>query len=253
MTEPTTNPYAMPSSALHDAPTSSQAPSIDEALSRGYDFSIGALISESWSLVKGTKGLIFAGLLIFYAVTFAGTFAVTLLLSSMGLMGAAESTSFLIFNQIISMLITSAAYPFMAGIYMVGIRRAANQPVTFDLIFSQFGKFLPLLILAMLMTLLMILGYLLLIIPGIYLSVAYGLAIPLMAERNLSPWQAMETSRKAIHQHWFKIFGLYIVLGVILLVSVIPVGIGLIWSLPLFILAFGVLYRTIFGVLPATN
>ena len=63
----------------------------------------------------------------------------------------------------------------------------------------------------------------------------------------------METSRKAIHQHWFKIFGLYIVLGVILLLSVIPVGIGLIWSLPLFILAFGVLYRTIFGVLPATN
>jgi uncharacterized membrane protein len=83
--------------------------------------------------------------------------------------------------------------------------------------------------------------------------VAYILAIPLVVERKLSPWQALETSRKAITQHWFKVFGLFLVLGVIVLVSAIPLGIGLVWTLPMAIIAIGVLYRTIFGVLPPAN
>ena len=38
---------------------------------------------------------------------------------------------------------------------------------------------------------------------------AYLLAIPLVVERGLSPWQALEASRKAITQHWFKVCLLY--------------------------------------------
>ena len=79
------------------------------------------------------------------------------------------------------------------------------------------------------------------------------LAIPLVVERGLSPWQALEASRKAITQHWFKVFGLFFVLMLIMLLSMIPLGIGLIWTLPLLIVTMGVLYRTIFGVLPPSN
>jgi hypothetical protein len=38
---------------------------------------------------------------------------------------------------------------------------------------------------------------------------------------------------------------------VIMMISMIPLGIGLIWTVPMFIVAQGILYRTIFGVLPA--
>ena len=51
------NPYAAPGSALQEQ-HGNQVPSIEEALSRGYDFSIGGLLSESWGLLKGTKGII---------------------------------------------------------------------------------------------------------------------------------------------------------------------------------------------------
>ena len=103
------------------------------------------------------------------------------------------------------------------------------------------------------MMLLIYLGMILLLIPGIYLAVAYLLAIPLVVERGLSPWQALEASRKAITQHWFKVFGLFLLLGLIVMVSAIPLGIGLVWSIPLMVVAMGVLYRTIFGVLPAAQ
>lgn len=247
-----TNPYAVPTSDLRDAPSADQALSIEQALSRGYDFSIGALISEAWQLTKGTKGIIIGGFLVFYVALFIASFVIG---GAFGLFTMfSDSLALIIIGQVVTMILASAAaYPFMAGLNMVGIRRAAGQPFSFNEIFSHFGRTVPLLLTALLMMLLIYIGFFLLVLPGIYLAVAYMLAIPLVVERGLSPWQALEASRKAISQHWFKAFGLFLLIGVIVMLSAIPLGIGLIWSIPLFVVAMGVLYRTIFGVLPVAR
>lgn len=244
------NPYAVPTSNLQAAVDTSNVPTIEEALSRGYDFSISDLLSEAWSRTKGTKGIIIAGLVVFYTAMFAVMFILTLV---GGLLGAStESGSGLaLITSIINMVATFLSYPFLAGINMVGIRQAAGQPVRFGEIFSHFDRSVPIVITTLLMSVLTLIGYVLFVLPGIYLSFAYLLAIPLVVERGLTPWQALETSRKAISQHWFKVFGLFLVLGLLMLLSIIPLGIGLIWTLPWAIVAIGVLYRTIFGVLPA--
>jgi hypothetical protein len=243
------NPYAAPSSSLQQAPSDSQAPSIEQALSRGYDFAIGELLGEAWQRVKGTKGIIIGGFLVFYAVMFVVSFVLGGMLGIFGALSESPATV-MVGELVIGVLASALAYPFMAGINMIGIRRAADQPISFNEIFSHFGRTVPLVITAVVMMLLIYLGLFLLIIPGLYLAIAYMLAIPLVVERGLSPWQALEASRKAISQHWFKTFGLFLLLGLITLVSAIPLGIGLVWSIPLFVIAMGVLYRTIFGVLP---
>lgn len=246
------NPYAAPASNLQEIPNG-QVPSIAEALSRGYDFSISDVIGEAWQRVKGTKGIIIGGFLIFYIAMFLVTFILGFVLGMFGLMNESSPGSMMVGQLIISLLGSAATYPFLAGINMVGIRRAADQPVSFNEMFSHFGRFVPLLLTGLLMMVLVYVGLLLLVLPGIYLSVAYMLAIPLAVERGLSPWQALETSRKAISQHWFKAFGLFLVLGLIMGVSALALGIGLIWTIPLFVIAIGVLYRIIFGVLPPAN
>ena len=225
-------------------------PSIEEALSRGYDFNISDLLSEAWQRVKGTKGIIIGGFLVFYAVLLAASFLIG---GFFGLLGVVSDSPMLavVAELVIGILASALAYPFMAGINMIGIRRAADQPISFNDIFSHFGRTVPLVITAIISMLLIYLGMFLLIIPGLYLAIAYMLAIPLVVERGLTPWQALEASRKAITQHWFKVFGLFLLLGLITLISAIPLGIGLVWTIPLFVIAMGVLYRTIFGVLPA--
>jgi len=249
MSDSLANPYAVPTSNLQDASTN-QVPTIDEALSRGYDFSIGDLISEAWQRTKGTKGIIIGGFIVFYVALFVAMTVLGFVFGLVGL-GSEENIGLMMIGQlIISVLASALAYPFLAGINMIGIRRAADQPVAFGEMFSHFGRTMPLVITAIVMMLLVYIGMILLIIPGLYLSVAYMLAIPLVVERGLSPWQALEASRKAITQHWFKVFGLFLLLGLIMTLSMIPLGIGLIWTIPLFVVAMGVLYRTIFGVLP---
>jgi uncharacterized membrane protein len=243
------NPYAAPSSELQEVLADSQVPSIEQALSRGYDFNIGELLGEAWQRTKGTKGIIIGGFLVFYVVLLVVSFVLGGILGIFGALSESPITV-VIGELVIGILASAMAYPFMAGINMVGIRRAADQAISFNEIFSHFGRTVPLVITAIVMMLLIYLGMLLLIIPGLYLAIAYMLAIPLVVERGLSPWQALEASRKAIGQHWFKAFGLFLLLGLITLVSAIPLGIGLVWSIPLFVIAMGVLYRTIFGVLP---
>ena len=52
------NPYTIPSSDLMDKAAPGQALSIEEALTRRYDFAIFDLLGEAWRKTKGTKGLI---------------------------------------------------------------------------------------------------------------------------------------------------------------------------------------------------
>ena len=73
-------------------------------------------------------------------------------------------------------------------------------------------------------------------------------AVPLMLEKNLSIIDAFEASRKAVTHHWFKLFGLLFVMGLILFLSMLPLGIGLIWTMPMMMAVIGVLYRRMFGI-----
>ncbi|GLK91791.1 hypothetical protein [Pseudomonas turukhanskensis] len=264
------NPYAVPASNLQALPDAAGVPTLEEALSRRYDFGISDLLGEAWTRTKGTKGIIIGGFVVFYAALFAVMNVLGILLTifgvagiaGMGLLGGADDGSlalgamaaFFFGSMLVGFLATAMVYPFLAGINMVGIRAAAGQPVRFGEVFAHFGRTVPVIITALLMTLLVVVGYMLFVVPGIYLSVAYILAIPLVVERGLSPWQALEASRKAINQHWFKVFGLFLLLGVLMSLSMIPLGIGLLWTIPLMVVSLGVLYRTIFGVRPvATN
>ena len=86
-----------------------------------------------------------------------------------------------------------------------------------------------------------------LLLPGLYLSLSYSFALPWMVDKKLDIWGAMEVSRQAVTKQWFTIFGVNLSLMLLVIVSAIPMGIGLIWTIPLILIAQGVMYRKIFG------
>jgi hypothetical protein len=242
---PSENPYATPISNLQETAPTAQLPSIEEALSRGYNFGVDSLINEGWRRLQGAKGTLIASMLVILIAALALYAGIK---AGLNISGLPHETDFYkkIINQLVGLLLT----PLLAGQMLIGIRRATGSPISIHLLTSQLGRAAPLIVTSLLVSVVTFCGFFLLIIPGIYLSIAYMLAIPLVMERGLSPWQAMEASRKAITQHWFKIFGLFITLGLMIIVSAIPLGIGLIWTLPLTVICMGILYRTLFGVLP---
>ena len=210
-----------------------------------YDFSIGAVLSEAWEKTSGLKGSFWAaGAIFFVAVLILGA----VLGGGSALLSGQGDAGGVLMGLFVQLVIMAVMYPFMAGIVMLGIERSVDLPLSYKNVFSYFSYTLPLLGVAVLMSLLVTIGFILLIIPGIYLSLAYMFAVPLVVEKNLGIWDAMETSRKAVTRHWFKFFFLFLIMGVLVMISVIPFGIGLIWTYPMMVVMMGIMYREIFGV-----
>lgn len=213
--------------------------SVERGLSGNYQLSTRSIISEAWEKTKGTKWTIHLAMSIY--------FGIAILLAI-----AAAIPTFIIpegifLKTIIQLSMMAITTPLWAGIYMIGLRCSVNAPIRADQVLDYFSIILPLLGLYLLKSVLILVGFGLLIIPGIYLSVAYMLAIPLVADRNLGIWEALETSRKAITKHWFPIFRLTLLIILINFIAIIPLGLGLIWTAPMSVIAFGILYRNIFG------
>jgi len=60
-------------------------------------------------------------------------------------------------------------------------------------------------------------------------------------------WEALETSRKAITQYWWRYFGLMLVALVLIIIGSIPLLIGLFWVLPIIAIATGEVFAKTFG------
>lgn len=184
------------------------------------------------------------------------------------------------------LLMTLLGASFLAGISAVGIRRASGQPAGYAALYGHLLPTTSVLGAGLLIGLITValgelaehlvkefgiygwFGYL----PLIYLQTAYLLVIPLIVDRQLGIWQAMEASRKTISQRWFKVFFLYLILLLVVAflvnefrgslrglmrvqnvyLALLPIGIGLLLVKIISIIAmsFGVLYRTIFDAAP---
>jgi uncharacterized membrane protein len=221
--------------------------SLETGISGQYQFAIGEVLQEAWAKTSGAKLTIILALLAYMGVVFVASLIVGFVFGMLGLGNDPESVAGVmsaILQQLVLMVIT---LPLGMGLFMLGLKRSVDQPLSVGSIFDYFGKAVPLLLTALLMYVMLIIGFLLLILPGIYLSIAYYLAMPLVVEKNLGPWQALEASRKAITKRWFAVFGFMLLFVLINIVAVIPLGIGLIWTLPMSLIAYGILYRNVFG------
>lgn len=227
--------------------TSTHSGGLEAGMAGQYSFQIGEVISEAWGRVKGAKGSIIGAVFVMYAISYLLLIAGGAVL---GMLGIDENNIGLfvvtqIGLQLFSMAVTAV---FTGGLVMMGVRRAVDQPINFSMLFDGISRATPLMIAMVLQTIIISIGFMLLIIPGIYLVIGYSLTYPLIMEKGLGPWEAMEASRKAVHHSWFQIFGLGFLMMLICMVSSIPLGIGLIWSVPMAIITLGIVYRIVFGV-----
>ncbi|HEY9762317.1 MAG TPA: hypothetical protein V6D07_07305 [Trichocoleus sp.] len=140
-------------------------------------------------------------------------------------------------------------YPvLMAGYYIVAFQIARNRPKAFGDFFRSFNKFLPIFLVSLVGGLLTFLGCLAFLIPGLYLAVSYTFAQPLVIDKNIGFWQALETSRKVISKKWFSFLGLGLLLILLNIGGLIALGIGLLITAPLSFCIIAAAYEDIIGL-----
>lgn len=245
------NPYQAPESELIQKVEGHVGGSLAGALAGDYKFSIVELMLFGWHKTHGFKGVFWLATLVYVMVSGAvgqlGTWFSAIIGLKSGLEPGDSFTSG-IPSMLLSLILGALVYSLAVGLFVLAINRAADRPVKPGDVFKYFPKTLPIFVTYLLMMLLTLLGFCLLILPGIYLSIAYLFALPLLVDKNLSPWEALEASRKAVHHQWLRVFGLVLMAGVLSLLSILLLGIPLIWLLPASAVAMGKLYIVMFGL-----
>ncbi len=240
--------YQPPQSDLEKAPSGEQVGgSVENGLAGNYEFAIGETLKEAWQLTSGFKGTFWLAVLIFFAIYIGISIVAAIIGALLGTL--IPGPEFALFFEVIANFVLSLiVMPIQMGLFIIGIRRAMGESSEASSIMGYYSKIIPLFLTYLLMMVMVLLGLLLLVLPGIYLMVAYYFALPLVAEKDMSPWQALETSRKTITHRWFTFFFFGIIISLIALVAMLPLMIGLVWAMPMILIAYAIIYRNMFGI-----
>lgn len=177
--------------------------------------------------------------------------------------------------------------PLLAGMLMLAIRRVSSLPVRVGTLFNYYQKPWRYWLLDMWVNFFtqnvptfltgtaakFLAGFIgsaaawlcvpLAITIAIYAYVSYFFAMPLIADRKLTTWGALETSRRVVGRHWFEVCrSILLIILITLLIPAIVIAllasniswlmtflcVIFIWLIPFSGLAMGILYRDVMGV-----
>jgi tetratricopeptide (TPR) repeat protein len=138
-------------------------------------------------------------------------------------------------------------YPLLFGFVAVSARLIKGQGVLFRDFFEGFHFLVTLLLLGMVTQVLVVLGLLLLVVPGVYLMVGLMLAPWFVLDRRVGFWEALNLSRRAVQPHWFELFGLLLLIILINLLGALALGLGLLVTIPVSWCAITAAYATRVG------
>ena len=197
-----------------------------EYLRRNPAIDIGGAFSRGWELLRAYPGLII-GSFILMCVVAVGVALVPIL------------------GWIAGPFLSGAL---LGGLYFVFLRRIRGEHAEVGDVFAGFKlAYLNLLLANIVSSLLTAVGILLCLLPGIYLAIGYMFVLPLVIDKKMEFWTAMEVSRQVVHQHWWPVFGFSLVCLLVNCAGALACGIGVLVSGPLTIVATMYLYEDLFS------
>ena len=215
--------------------------SIERTLAGDADLEIMPVLREAWARIDGIKGIVIGGLLLVYAAMVAASWILG------QIFGVDEQT--MVGSTVTQLVLMMIVYPFFAGVFMLGLRRSVGLPVRFEDQFAFYRELMPIVAVGALQSLVTFLGFMLLILPGIYLTFALCLAVPLKAERNLPITDCLVMSVRLVNRKFFEVAMLTLASGALTLIGLVSL-IGWIWTIPWTLMILAIIYRQLAGFTP---
>ena len=206
---------------------------LNALLESDYELKTGSYFNEGFQLYKKNVG---------------GFTGITFLIMLLYAVNITISQTLEIAGMFFSMAFNIALYLIMTG-YMIVIKKVRNdEPYEFNDFFAAFkGDLLGPIIALYIVNLIVVgIGFILCVLPGIYLSVAYTFSVYIMLFFKIDFWESMEYSRKIVSKRWFSFFGFLILLGLLNVLGLICLGIGIFVTLPWALCALYLCFEDIF-------
>lgn len=199
---------------------------IERKIQSGYSFELEKYFSEGWNLFRKEPGpFVLYGLV-------AG-----LILASLNLLPE-------YLGEIASYLLTPAL---TAGLFIGARKLDFDKTLEFNDFFKGFDHIVQLFLVSLISGILISIGLVFLILPGIWIAVGLSLAVPLIVFTHLDFWESIKTSVKLVNKNWFHFFALIILLGIFNIIGALFLVVGLLVTFPVSYCVLYVMYKDIVG------
>ena len=196
-------------------------------LARDVKLDAARCVSRGWALVRGNFAPLIIAAVVVWTIIAALTFVPRV-------------------GWLAGMVVNS---PLLGGLYDLNIRRIRGERAGVTDAFAGFRAifFMPLFVAGLISGVLTTLGILLLVIPGLYLAVGYIFVLPLVIDKRMDVWTALEVSRRVVHRQWWMTFALALVAALMVLAGALAFGVGLVLAVPVATAALMYAYEDLFG------
>ena len=245
------NPYAPPQSAWTEAAPSASADLI-EIPPGSEPIDVGDCVSRGFELTKRQFGTILLVGVVYFAVFMGLSMVLGLVMgliqgvlfasTAHGMESPAAGMGAAL--MIVTQLVIQVFSIFIGlGLTRIGLNLVSGKPVEVSQLFGQGGKLLRALGGMILFMLMAGVGFLLLIVPGIYITLRYGLYMVAIVDRDLGVLEAFSYSSTLTTNNRGKLFLLGLLVMAICLAGMLACGVGLIFAAPVAWLSYLVAYR----------
>jgi hypothetical protein len=250
-------------------------PTVTEAelLARDYDVDVGACITRGWELYKGDVGTMIGMSVLGYLPILVVSWAAGALLGVLHV-------------RFLTFLVLFFSAPMMAGLWLFYIKKVRGQEAGAGDVFAGFGPKYLQLVLAALFPGALSFGFsefltatlgagrtfsstgsvsaewllpiaiitLILAVALVYLGTCWRFAIPLVMDKGLKFWPALQLSRRIVTKHWWMNFALIFACSLLGGLGVIACCVGVLVTGPVAFAAVTYQYEQVFGDLaPRTD
>lgn len=252
-TDPT-NPYAAPQTTWQ-APEAMVAAGSASEIEPGSDpLDASACISRAWELVKlhfGTiilTGLVYLGVTMIVEIPFGIVEAVFSTKGDLRNIESLQSVSMqtrtpiglTVTHQLVSQVLSL----FLSlGATRIGLNLVSGKTATVGMIFGEGSKLLRAIGATILFGLMVFIGLILLIVPGIYLALRYGQYLHAIVDRDLGIMESFDYSSRLTTGNRGNLLLLGLLMFVVSIAGLLACGVGLIVAFPITWLASFIAYR----------
>lgn len=214
-------------------------------------------LSLAWEKVKGSKASIWGAVAILFLIALG-----------FGILSAITKSFSPTFYHVIDFIMQIICSLLQMGVLYIGIQRAFDLPLSYSQMFRAFQPAIAMRLIAVyILEVLIILPLMVLMVVGfilftmhmaaaitlaciaylgmIYVVVRLSLAMGFVLDKGSNPIQALKESFNATRSNFWRILAIIIIETIIILVSIIPLGIGLIWTIPFAVVLYGLIYKNL--------
>jgi uncharacterized membrane protein len=193
-------------------------------------FYIGVIFRDAWTIFKGSW-LQMYGVYAVPFVLFVLYFIYSLSLANRDIVPRGIPLLYTIAQWVISLMVIKATL-------MIARRKTLDLKEILSAVLCL-HKYLAAMIMV---TVVVIVGFIFLIVPGIYLAFKYTFVPYLIVDKNLGPIEAMKASSKMTDGIKWDILGFYVAGAALAYLGLIALGVGILVSAPVAYLAYLLFY-----------